>query len=176
MVSARVVILIGLVFLYLSFGVNWVYFSATGYGVNYSDVVGYLGPYVSHGYLPDNSTIDGEIWVVLVPQLVSNGALLASVIVFPASAILGVVALFRWKLMVYSGLLALLCGGLWVWGIDLVSARVNSQLDAWLVYAGEAADSSVGSQVGPYIFAFGGLVLVAGYLLSRAEKLDHPLD
>lgn len=176
MVSTRVVIIIGLAFLYLSFGANWLYLSAAGSGLNVSDLWGYVGPYVFHGFRPDNSTIDGEIWVVILPPLVSNGALLAAETLYPISLLLGVAALIRWKLMLYAGLLALLTAGLWVWGISLVSANVNSQLNAWLVYHGETGTSSIYPQIGPYLIAFGGIILVAGYVLSKAEKLDYPLD
>jgi hypothetical protein len=176
MISTRVAIIIGLVILYLSAGTNWVYFSAAGYGVNYLDISGNLQTYASHGMVFDNTTIDGEIWVALLPQLASSAALVGSVIVFAVSAVLGAVSLFRWKLMSLTGLFAIMSGVLWIWGIDIISPNVNSVLHAWLVYTGEPVSSSMYPQIGLYLTALGGFVMLVGYVLSRMEKLDYPLD
>jgi hypothetical protein len=174
--STRIVAIIGIAILYVSAGANWMYFSSAGYGVNYLDVIGNAENYVYHGNVFDNSTIDGETWVAFLPQLTESGVLIGSILMFAASAVLGLVAIFRWRFMPLAGAFAILSGALWVWGIDLVSAKVNSVLNAFLVYTGQSADSSLYPQVGPYIAAAGGVVLLVGFFLGRVEKLDHPLD
>lgn len=176
MVSTRVVIAVGLAALYLSIGTNWLYFSAAGYGVNYADISGNLETYAAHGMVFDNTTVDGEIWVTFVPQMASSAALVGSVIAFAVSAVVGVGALFRWKLMSLAGLLAIVSSILWIVGVNAVSANVNAVLNAWLVYTGESAGSSISSQIGPYLAALGGIVLLVGYVLSKMEKLDYPQD
>lgn len=175
MVSARIVILVGLVFLVVAYESGWLYLSVVGYGVTAGDMSGNVGPYLLHGYTRDNLTIDSEVWVVLVPQLVSNGAIVAAEIALPVSFVLAVISLFlRWKLMLPAGIVAILCALLWIWGIGLIGPAVNGQLDAWLVYHTEAASSSIYPLIGPYIMAFGGMILIAGYVLTKAGKLEIP--
>ncbi len=178
MVATRIVIAVGFAFVYLSIGAGWLHVTSgiTAHSYNVLDLAGSVGPYVSSGYLPSNSSIDGEIWVLLAPALVSQSPLVVAEWAFPVSLVLSVAAFFRWKLMLFAGISGVLSGSSWVWGIGLIRGGVVSQLNSWYGYGGRVVSSSIDPQIGAYIAVVGGIVFIVGYFLSRAEKLGTPLD
>jgi hypothetical protein len=50
----------------------------TAFDYNVLNLADSVGPYFAHNYVPTNSSIDGQIWVVLLPLLVSPGRLLVA--------------------------------------------------------------------------------------------------
>jgi hypothetical protein len=112
----------------------------------------------------------------MAPLLVAPGALSFAFVASPIGLVLAVVSLFRWKLMVVAGTLSLLSGILWIVGIFIVQAQVVHGLDTWFGYGGRTTSSEVWAQAGPYIAVVGGVILLAGYALSRMEILESPID
>jgi hypothetical protein len=180
MVSTRVVIAAGVAALYFSIGAGWLGVTTTQstYSYNALTITGHVSPYLTTGLFPSNSSEDGQIWDVLLPLLVSSAPLLSAGVFFLVAVVLSVVSFFRWKLMVVAGALGILSGGLWIWGIGMIGERASSGLTALCQFQCNAARSSAEfyPQVGAYLAIFGGLVLVMGFVLSRLDRLDYPLD
>jgi len=179
MVSTRIVIGLAAFLLFLALGSGWLAFESSDsqYGYTTFDIGSAMGSvYGPCGCPPSNSSIDGRFWQVMVPLLVAPGALSFAFVAFPTALILAVVSLFRWKLMVVAGALSLLSGILWIVGVFIVQAQVVHGLDTWFGYGGRSVSSSVWAQAGAYIAIVSGVVLLAGYALSRMEILDSPID
>ena len=180
MVSTRVVIAAGVVFLYFSIGAGWIGVTTTQstYSYNALTITGHVSPYLTTGLVPSNSTEDGQIWDVLVPIFASNIPLLAAGGFFLVALVLSVVSFFRWKLMLVAGILAILSGCLWLWEIDSISLDASSKIGnlCQIGCNGSRLSSEIYPQPGVYLAIFGGLILVIGFVLSRFEKLDYPLD
>jgi len=180
MVSTRVVIALGVAALYFSIGAGWLGVTTTQstYSYNAITITGQLSPYLTTGSPPSNSTEDGQIWDALLPLFVSNIPLLSAGAFFLVADVLSVVSFFRWKLMVVAGFLAILSGGLWILGIGMIGESASSRITALCQIQCNAARSSaeIYPQVGAYLAIFGGLILVLGFVLSRLERLDYPLD
>jgi hypothetical protein len=179
-VSTRVVILIGVALFYFSIGAGWLGV-ATGQSVssyNGLAVTGRVSPYFTTGLVPSNSSEDGQLWIVLLPLFASSVPILLVGPFFLIAAVVSVISFFRWKLMLVAGILGILSGSLWIWGIDLISQTANSQIEKLCQINCNAVSSSISvyPQVGTYVAVFGGLVLVLGFVLSRFEKLDYPID
>ena len=180
MVSTRVAIALGVAALYFSIGAGWLGVTTTQstYSYNAMTITGHVSPYLTTGLFPSNSTEDGQIWDALLPLFVSNVPLLSAGVSFLVADVLSVVSLFRWKLMVVAGVLAILSGGLWIWAIGIIGESAGSKIAALCQLQCNAASSSaeIYTQVGAYLAIFGGLILVLGFVLSRLERLDYPLD
>lgn len=179
MVSTRVVIIAAVFVVFLALGSDWIAFESGGDGSS-TGVFG-IAESINYAYGPCNcppatDTIDGQFWLLFLPNVIAPGAPSLSLVAYSAALVLGVASIFRWKLMSVAGLLALASGVLWILGVDIVQNNVAQGLDSWHGYGGRAVVSSVWSPIGPYFAAAGGLVLVVGYFLSRAEKLDYPID
>jgi hypothetical protein len=179
-VSTRVVIALGVAALYFSIGAGWLGVTTTQstYSYNAMTITGQVSPYLTTGLFPSNSTEDGQIWDALLPLFVSSVPLLSAGEFFLVSAVLSVISFFRWKLMVVAGVLAIFSGGLWIWGIGTIDESASSRITALCQVQCNAARSSadVYPQVGAYLAIFGGLILVLGFVLSRLERLEYPLD
>jgi hypothetical protein len=112
----------------------------------------------------------------MAPLLVAPGPLSFAIVSFPVGFALAVISLFRWKLMVVAGALSLLSGISWIGGLRFAQSEVAHGLSKWYGYQGGSVSSAVWAQAGPYIAVFGGVVLLAGYALSRLDKLEWPID
>jgi hypothetical protein len=110
------------------------------------------------------------------PLLVAPGALLFAMISLPVGFLLAVVSLFNWKLMVWGGGMSILSGMFWLEGLNIVQPQVVRGLNAWYGYHGGTITSTVWAQAGPYVAVVGGVILLAGYALSKMEKLEYPID
>jgi hypothetical protein len=179
-VSTRVVIMAGVAFLYFSIGAGWLGVTTTQSSFSYNalGITGRVGPFLTTGVVPVNSTEDGQIWNVLLPLFVSSVPSLLAGAVFLAAVVLSVVSFFRWRLMLVAGILGILSGFLWIWGIGMISQSASSGISALCQFQCNAARSSaeIYPQVGAYLAVFGGLILVLGFALSVFEKLEYPLD
>lgn len=178
MVSTRVVILIGVALFYFSIGAGWLGV-ATGQSVfsyNALGVTGRVSPYLTTGLVPSNSSEDGQVWIILLPLFVSSVPILLAGVFFLVALVLSVVSFFRWRLMLVAGIFGILSGSLWIWGIDLISQTAISQIEKACQINCNAVSFSVYPQVGAYLAIFGGSVLILGFVLSKFEKLDYPLD
>ncbi len=99
-----------------------------------------------------------------------------AMIAFPIGFVLAAVSLFKWKLMVVAGALSLLSGVFWIVGLNLAQSQVVRGLNSWQGYVGRNVSSAVWAQPGPYVAIVGGMILLAGYALSRIEILEMPID
>ncbi|HEV2225924.1 MAG TPA: hypothetical protein VGR56_03865 [Nitrososphaerales archaeon] len=179
MVSTRVVIAASTFLLFLAFGSEWLAFKSDNAQFGYTTfaIANTLGStYGPCACPPSNSSIDGWFWYLIAPILVAPGALLLAMIAFPIGFILSAVSLFKWKLMVVAGAISLPSGILWIIGLNLVQSQVNQGLNSWHGYLGRSVSSAVWAQSGPYIAVVGGVILLAGYVLSRMEILEMPID
>ena len=180
MVSTRVVIALGVAALYFSIGAGWLGVTTTqsSYSYNAMTITGHVSPYLTTGLFPSNSTEEGQIWDVLIPLFVSSVPLLSAGTSFLVAAVLSVVSFFRWKLMVVAGVLAILSGGLWIWGIGMIGESASSKITALCQFQCNAARASaeIYPQLGAYMAILGGIILVLGFVLSRLERLEFPLD
>ena len=165
--------------LLLALGSEWLAFSSDSarFGYTTFDIGTTLGEvYGPCACPPSNSSIDGWFWLVMAPLLVAPGLLSFAIVSFPVGFALAIVSLFRWKLMVVSGALSLLSGISWIGGLILAQSEVAHGLSTWYGYRSGGVSSAVWAQAGPYIAVFGGAVLLAGYALSRMDKLEWPID
>ncbi len=179
MVSTRIVIAVSAFILFLAFGSEWLAFGSGGVQSGYSvlGISSTLGSiYGPCNCPPSNSSVDGWFWHVMAPLLVAPGALSLAMVAFPTGFVLAAVSLFRWKLMVVAGALSLLSGIFWIVGINIVQSQVVHGLNTWYGYAGRSVSSAVWPQAGPYIAIVGGVMLLAGYALSRMDILEWPID
>jgi len=147
----------------------------TSYGPG--DFVSPVGSYLAGNYVPDNSTYADYTWNVLNP-LVASPPLIPLIIwgALPFTFLLGLVAFFRWKFSLVSGLLGLFSGAGWILDIRLVSPAAERALPLWTGFQGRAGSIAVTSAAGPYIAFIGGGILVVSYLLARVGKLEVPFD
>jgi hypothetical protein len=127
-------------------------------------------PHFTNGFVPSNSTEDGQVWIIFLPLFVSSVPILLAGVFFLVASVLSVVSFFRWKLMLVAGILAILSGSMWIWGIGVISHSASSQIDSLCQFNCKTASSSVYPQVGTHLAVFGGLILVAGFVLSRFES------
>ncbi|HEV2138854.1 MAG TPA: hypothetical protein VGR53_08425 [Nitrososphaerales archaeon] len=179
MVSTRVFVAASTFLLLLAFGSEWLAFESDNahFGYTTFDIANNLGSTYGPCACPlSNSSIDGWFWHLIAPILVAPGVLLLAMIAFPIGFVLSAVSLFRWKLMVVAGALSLLSGLFWIVGLNPVQSQVVRGLNSWHGYLGRSASSAVWAQVGPYIAVVGGVILLAGYALSRMEMLEMPID
>jgi hypothetical protein len=177
-VSTRVVIAIGVAIFYFSIGAGWlgVVTNQSVFSYNAFEVTGHVSPYLTTGLVPSNSTEDGQVWTILLPLFVSNVPILLAGAFFLAAAVFSVISFFRWKLMLLAGILGTLSGVLWVWGIGEIVQAAGSQIDKLCQLNCRAMSFSIFPQVGAYLAVFGGSVLILGFVLSKFEKLEYPLD
>jgi hypothetical protein len=175
MVSVRIVIVVGLAFLYFAIGFGWLYMTSGGggYEFNVFALAGHVGPYVNGGHLPANNSIDGQVWIVLLPQL-TKGSLAAAEWAFPVSLVFAIVTLSRWKFMLVSGAAGILSGVLWIYGISTARDAIVGGLNSWYGYNGRPVTSSVDTLLGAYIPIVGGAILVLGFVLTYFDKLGTP--
>jgi len=177
MVSTRIVIGIGAFIIFLSLGEGWITFSQTLGGYNPYSIGTEIGSFYGPCHCPtDNSSAEGEFWLLFVPLAASPGPLSASLLLFPISIAVAVVSFFRWKIMAVAGGLALLSGVLWLVGVSLVHGSVEQGLANWAGHGATSAEFGVWALMGPYQAVVGGAILLLGYLLSRMDKLDWPVD
>ncbi|HLQ06348.1 MAG TPA: hypothetical protein VK126_01170 [Nitrososphaerales archaeon] len=179
MVSTRVVIAVSAFVLLLAFGSEWLAFSSNSARFSYTtfDIGTTLGElYGPCACPPSNPSIDGWFWHVMAPLLVAPGPLYFAIISFPVGFVLAVVSLFRWKLMVVAGALSILSGVFWIVGLNIAQTQVVRGLSTWFGYQGVSVSSAVWAQAGPYIAVFGGVILLSGYVLSRMDILEWPVD
>jgi hypothetical protein len=179
MVSTRVVIAVSAFILALSVGSGWIAFASDNVEFGYTtlDIGGALGSiYGPCACPPSNSSIDGWFWHVMTPFLIGPGPLLFAIVTFPIGFLLAVVSLFKWKFMVWAGALSTLSGISWIVGLNIAQTQVVRELNTWFGYGGRGVSSAVWAQAGPYIVVFGGVILLAGYALSKMEKLELPID
>lgn len=179
MVSTRVVIGVSAFILFLAFGSEWLAFDSGGNHSGYTTLE--IGSAVGSVYgacdcPPSNSSIEGQFWLVMIPFIVSPGAFSLAAVVFPVGFVMAVISLFRWKLMAIAGLLAFVGGLAWIWGVILDQARIVHGLNTWWGYGGRTVSSTVWAPIGPYLAIVGGAILMLGYLLSRREVLEYPID
>lgn len=179
MVSTRLVIAASTFLLLLAFGSEWLAFESDNahFGYTTFDIATTLGSTYGPCACPlSNSAIDGWFWHVMAPLLIAPGVLLFAMITFPIGFVLSAVSLFKWKLMVVAGALSLLSGVLWITGLSFVQSQVVYGLNTWHGYLGRNVSSAVWAQPGAYIAIVGGVILLAGYALSRMEMLEMPID
>jgi hypothetical protein len=179
MVSTRVVIFVAIFMLFLAFGSGWLAFESGGeqFGYTTLDIGNSLGSiYGPCACPPTNSNIDGWFWHVMGPLLVAPGALLFAIISLPVGFLLAALSLFHWKLTIWAGAMSILSGMSWLEGLNIVQPQVVRGLNAWFGYHGGTISSTVWAQAGPYIAVAGGVILLAGYALSKMEKLEVPID
>ena len=175
MVSARVVIAASAFILLLAFGSEWFAFSSNGSRFGYTTFG--IGTTLGEVYgpcacLPSSSSIDGWFWHVMAPLLAAPGPVSFAIVSFPIAFALAVVSLFRWKLMAVAGALSLPSGVSWIGGFRIAQSELVNGLNSWYNYQGRSVSSAVWAQAGPYIAVFGGVILLAGYALSRVDKLE----
>ncbi len=166
------VIAIAAFILFTGLGAGWVSSSSAGGPLfspagdhTYMDLIQTIGS--TYGLCqcpPSADSLDGKFMLALLPDLVAPGPLAASLVLFPAGVVLGVVSIFRWKLMWMAGVIAIASGLLWFAGYFLVAGQLSQQFPGM----------SVG--FGPYQSGVGGAILVVGYVLSKKDKLDWPID
>ncbi len=174
MVSTWVVIALGTFLIVLGFGSGWIGFSGDPRAYTAFDVGWTIGSaYGPCSCPPTNDTVQGEFLLLLLPALLSPGPFLATMILYPASFVLAAVSFFRWKVMWVAGLLSTLSGLLWIVGVYLSQSSIVAGLEAWSGPGG-GGTFTVWAQIGAYFAVAGGAVLLAGYALSRADKLDWP--
>jgi len=179
MVSTRVVIAASTFLLFLAFGSGWLAFESDNAQFGYTSfaIATTLGStYGPCACPPSNTSIDGWFWHVIAPLLVAPGELSFAMIAFPTGFVLAAVSLFKWKLMVVAGALSLLSGIFWIVGLNIVQSQVVSSLNSWHGYLGRSVSSAVWAQTGPYFSIVGGVILLAGYVLSRMDILEWPID
>jgi hypothetical protein len=179
-VGTRAVAILGLVIAYLSTGMEWVMGQVVmGNGANpalQSSFLDYQGVILPFAYT--DTTWDGWIHIVLGPYLAGPLMILAYLL-STACLVACVVAVFRWRYMLVAGTLGLAGGSLWTIGIYTIPSSVADQLCSWSGYAGRLV--SCASPVewpgpGPYFMILAGAILLAGYVLSRRDILEVPVD
>lgn len=175
MVSTRVMIALGTFIILLGFGSGWIAFSSSPSGYTYFDIATGLGSsYGPCNCPPTSDTIQGEFLLLLLPIVASPGPLIASMIAYPAAFVLAAYSFFRWKVMWAAGALSVFSGALWFTGVYLDQASIVGGLESWSGSGGGAY--SVYVQLGAYFALAGGAVLLLGYVLSKTDKLDWPID
>lgn len=112
----------------------------------------------------------------IVPALVSPTFLAAGAWVFPCAFLLAFLSIFRWKLMVVSGLLFLASGALWVAGMAVEASHVNSAIAQWTGQAQGYVPPTIGTSFGMYLALLSGVTLTAGYFLAGRDVVERPLD
>ncbi len=177
MVSTRIVIIFGTFLLLLGFGSGWVAFSAFPGGYTYFDLATWLGStYGPCNCPPGSDTIEGVFLLVFIPLMASPGPMMAAMVLYPIGFVVAGVSIFRWKMMWLGGFLSILAGILWFIGVYLSQGTIVEKLEAWSGGGGSSATYTVWVQLGAYFALAGGLVLLLGYLLSRMDRLDWPID
>jgi hypothetical protein len=162
-VSTRIVIALAVFIVFLGMGSGWITYGEKAYTL--FDVVGAIGStYGPCNCPPTSNPDDGRFWQLLLPSLVAPGGFAASLLTYPLGLVLGAVSIFRWKLMVFAGLFSLASGLLWLLALNTFEASQPQVFNA------------VVPPIGPYQVAVGGIILMAGYFLSKAEMLDYPID
>lgn len=105
----------------------------------------------------------------LVPALVSLTLLAAGAWTFPLAFLLALLSLLRWRIMIFSGLLFIASGALWIVGMAAETNHVNSMLAQWAGQAPGYIPPTVDSSFGPYLPLLTGVILTVGYLLVKRD-------
>lgn len=174
MVSTNTFVVVGFALLFFSIGANWVYVQADGFGFGYNvlDLANHVLAFAVSNYAPTNTTVGEEIWFVFLPYLVSTAPLLAAEWAFPVSFFLGFVSFFRWRLMIVSGVAAVVSGVLWILGIESVTSAFEAQLNNYPGFLGQVRTSTIDPQLGAYMAIIGGATLILGYLVRVLNRFD----
>lgn len=175
MVATRVALILGFLILYLSIGASWLYVGQDYYITSSlaSMVASYVGGSVPP---PDPNTPYFSTYVaeVISPLVVGNVELVATMFLYPASLLLGVLAFARWRLSLPAGVAAALSGASWIAGVPAVASQAGLRLGEWAGYGGAPTVVPVGDSLAPYITIIGGLAMFTIFLLTRVGKLDPP--
>ena len=105
----------------------------------------------------------------LVPALVSPTLLAAGAWTFPFAFLLAFLSLLRWRIMIFSGLIFIASGALWIVGMAAEANHVNSMLAQWAGQAPGYIPPTINSYFGPYLSLLTGFILAVGYLLVKRD-------
>ncbi|MDG6901492.1 MAG: hypothetical protein JRM80_05970 [Nitrososphaerota archaeon] len=182
MVDTRIVIVVDIFVVLLSLGAFWM---TVGYGSGYDgfnafDVASMVGGYIGGQQVNPPSYQGAEFnayaQAVLPPLMAGSWEVDAAIIALTTGLISAFFSFVRWRLSLLAGALEVIGCLSWVAGISGISQEAGSKLAQWQGFNGVATPISVGSDVGTYIGAAGGVFLIATYLLTRTHRLDTPLD
>ncbi len=183
MADVRIIIVVGIFILLLSFGAVWISVgggqSSSG-GYNAFDVASLVGGYVGGQEInpPSYQATDFNAYTqaVLPPLMVGSPELDAAILAIPAAFVMALASLARWKLSLPAGILGAAGGVLWTLGVPGIAREAGDRLAAWPGFNGRGIQMPVGSSLGPYIAVVGGALLIVAYLLTTKERLDTPVD
>ncbi len=171
------VIALGTFLILLGFGSGWIAFSSFPSGYTYFDIATQIGStYGPCNCPPAADSVEGEFLLVLLPMVASPGFLMAAMALYPLAFVLAAVSIFRWKTMWLAGALSVTSGVLWFAGVSSNQAAIIENLEAWSGAGGGSSAYSVWVQLGVYFALAGGVVLLLGFLLSKMDRLDWPID
>ncbi len=177
MVSTRIVIALGTFLILLGFGSGWIAFSSFPRGYTYFDIATQIGStYGPCNCPPAADSVEGEFLLAFLPMVASPGPLMAAMVLYPLGFVLAAVSVFRWKVMWLAGALSVIAGVLWFAGVSSSQAAIVEKLEAWSGAGGGGNAYSVWVQLGAYFALAGGGVLLLGFVLSKMDKLDWPIE
>lgn len=106
-----------------------------------------------------------------IQYLSSVGTLIAALILYPLTLILGLLSIALKKLTIVAGVAGILTGLLWISGIEGLKSQVAQTLTAQGGIFGQAAANLVTSIIsvgyGAYVTIIGGIVFVIAFLLRN---------
>ncbi len=146
-------------------------------GIDIASMVGgYVGGQQNAAYL--NSSASGyasSVWALLPTIIVGNWALDIGLIGVPVALVLTFASFLRWELSLPAGVIALAGCILWIWGVSAIAPEAGRRLAALNSSSG-APPVPVSASLGSYLMVVAGASLLLTYFMTRAERLDPPLD
>ncbi len=183
MVDTRIVIVADIFVVILSLGAFWMTIGnpqSFPDGYNAFDVASMVGGFIGGQQVnpPSYTQQDYTAYVqsVMPPLITGSWELDVAIIALTAGLVLAFASFARWTLSLASGVLEVVGTLLWVAGISGIGNEAANRLAGWQGFTGRAVQISVSADVGAYIAAAGGVLFLATYFLTRAGRLDVPLD
>lgn len=170
----RLIAAAGVVVFLLSSTMPWLTVSILGqFSITMGDVYRLISRAIQQRQAP--STTQANPTEAVAGYASSVGAILASIILYPVSAALGLVAVWARKVALPAGILAAASGILWIVGVDSLKSQLVQQAGSQGGIGGQLAAafatalaSAVQVGYGAYVAVVAGLMILVAFFVKAA--------